>query len=68
MMTENAIRDAFEHNDPAKYQDFFNYLHDAAKEKTTAELGTLTRRLLTAAADGALLCIGHIKGGFTDEV
>lgn len=33
-----------------------------------AELGTLTRRLLTAAADGALLCIGHIKGGFTDEV
>ena len=60
MMTENAIRDAFEHNDPAKYQDFFNCLHDAAKEKTTA--------LLTAAADGALLCIGHIKGGFTDEV
>ena len=48
MMTENAIRDAFEHNDPAKYQDFFNCLHDAAKEKTTAELGTLTRRLLTA--------------------
>ena len=47
---------------------FFNCLHDAAKEKTTAELGTLTRRLLTAAADGALLCIGHIKGGFTDEV
>ena len=39
MMTENAIRDAFEHNDPAKYQDFFNCLHDAAKEKTTAELG-----------------------------
>ena len=64
MMTENAIRDAFEHNDPAKYQDFFNCLHDAAKEKTTAELGTL----LTAAADGALLCISHIKGGFTDEV
>ena len=54
MMTENAIRDAFEHNDPAKYQDFFNCLHDAAKEKTTA--------------DGALLCISHIKGGFTDEV
>lgn len=68
MITENAIRDAFEHNDPAKYQDFFNCLHDAAKEKTTAELGTLTRRLLTAAADGALLCIGRIKGGFTDEV
>jgi len=22
MMTENAIRDAFERNDPAKYQDF----------------------------------------------
>ena len=64
MMTENAIRDAFEHNDPAKYQDFVNCLHDASN----AELGTLTRRLLTAAADGALLCIGHIKGGFTDEV
>lgn len=25
MITENAIRDAFEHNDPAKYQDFFNF-------------------------------------------
>ena len=53
MMTENAIRDAFEHNDPAKYQDFFNCLHDAAKEKTTAELGTLTRRLLTRCSASA---------------
>ena len=68
MITENAIRDAFEHNDPAKYQDFFNCLHDAAKEKTTAELGAQTRRLLNAAADGARLCMGRIKGGFTDEV
>lgn len=67
MITENAIRDAFEHNDPAKYQDFFDCLHDAAKEKTAIELGALTRRLLTAAADGALLCIGRIKGGFSDE-
>ena len=65
-MSETDIRDSFEHNEPGKYLCFYAAVR-MAEHQTDAELGAQTRRLLNAAADGALLCIGHIKGGFTDE-
>lgn len=66
-MTEQDIREAFEDNEPGKYLCFYTAVR-MAEHTTDAELGAVTRRLLDAAADGARLCIGRIKGGFTDEV
>ena len=66
-MSETDIREAFEYNEPGKYLCFYAAVR-MAEYTTDAELGAVTRRLLDAAADGARLCIGRIKGGFTDEV
>ena len=66
-MTEQDIRKAFEYNEPGKYLCFYAAVR-MAEHTTDAELGAATRRLLDAAADGARLCIGRIKGGFTDEI
>lgn len=66
-MSETDIREAFKHNEPGKYLCFYAAVR-MAEHQTDAELGAVTRRLLNAAADGARLCIGRIKGGFTDEV
>lgn len=65
-MNENDIRDAFEHNEPGKYLCFYAAVR-MCEHRTDTELGALTRRLLTAAADGARLCVGRIKGGFADD-
>ena len=66
-MSETDIREAFEHNEPGNYLCFSAAVR-MADPMTAPELGAGTRRLLDAAADGARLCIGRIKGGFTDEV
>ena len=66
-MSETDIREAFEHNEPGKYLCFYAAVR-MAEHQTDAELGAQTRRLLNAAADGARLCMGRIKGEFTDEV
>lgn len=66
MITENDIREAFEHNEPGKYLCFYAAVR-MTEHTTDAELAAATRRLLKAAADGARLCAGHIKGGFADD-
>ena len=66
-MSETDIREAFEHNEPGKYLCFYVDVR-MAEHQTDAELGAVTRRLLNVAADGARLCMGRIKGGFTDEI
>ena len=64
--SSSAVTRNNEHNEPGKYLCFYAAVR-MAEHQTDAELGAVTRRVLNAAADGARLCIGRIKGEFADD-
>lgn len=65
-MSINDMRDAFEHCDPARYQEFYNAVRVLAA-RPDVDLRKEVQHLLAAADAGTRLFMARVKGGFADD-
>ena len=65
-MTAHEMRAAFEHCDPARYQDFYSTVRVLAA-RPDVDLRKEIQHLLAAADEGTRLYMACVKGGFVDD-